>query len=257
MSEPALTQTHEGITISLDQCIADEHSAYISFRISGWKLKEGDEPRFDQASCRMGLTGAQGTSGNFLSVWSAENQTECFTDENGDLFYCFTVSAIDDTLPGRDVHVEFRNLGHYREGQTIIIDVDMVETWTFDWALTGTTEKRVWKDLSLPIGESEWVLREVVFSPVTAVFLLSSPQGVENDDLDGQPWFLGIIDKDGTEHRLPGGGGCSVIQQEDQTLFKAVESFHKVIDVSSVCSVLFVFPEEDAICQVNLPDTGE
>lgn len=44
LAEPGLEQTHAGVTVRVDQCLVDGHTAYIAFHVKGYALADGDEP---------------------------------------------------------------------------------------------------------------------------------------------------------------------------------------------------------------------
>lgn len=255
LAAPELSETHGGITISTDQCVVDEHSAYISFRISGWSLADGDEPGFDIAKCSLGLKESSSISGAFACVWSDADQAEVFADDEGTLVYCFYASAMEESMIGRSVHVELGNPGVYRKDKSLTIDVMQEDIWTFDWELTGTQANIIWEKIDQPIGTTEWTLSSFSLTPVTAIVTLTPPANMTYDEsaVEKIPYFLGVIMADGTELRLSGMGGGQVYENA----YREVISLNHIIeDLKNVRSILFAVPAGSDIMKVELPESS-
>lgn len=255
LAMPDLTQTHNGITVSVDQCAVDEHTAYISFRINGWTLADGDEPGFDIAKCDLGLEEGSSITGGFSSVWSDEKKAEMFADDEGTLVYCFYACAMEESMIGRSVHVELGNPGIYRKDKSLTIDVMQEDTWTFDWTLTGTQESIYWGNIDLPIGDTQWVMNSFNLSPVTAIITSTPPAGIqfgENvNDAEKLPTFVGVVMDDGTEYRLTGMGGS---EMKDNAYREVVSLARIVGGLENVRAVLFTVPGSNATMSIELPE---
>ncbi len=255
LAAPGLSQTHGGITISTDQCVVDEHTAYISFRISGWDLAEGDEPGFDIAKCSLGLNRACSISSAFACIWSDEAQAEIYADNDGNLVYCFYISTLQESLLGRPIHIELGNPGIYRKDKSLEIDVMAYETWTFDWELTGTEANIRWEKIEQPIGKTEWILRSFSLTPVIAIVTLTPPASLTYDESveDKIPYFLGVMMMDGTEIRLSGMGGREVYENS----YREIVSLNHIIgDLENVREILFSTRGSKSITHVRLPEAN-
>lgn len=255
LATPGLSQTRGSITISTDQCVVDEHTAYISFRISGWELAEGDEPGFDIATCSLGLNKSCSISSAFACIWSDEKQAEVYADNDGNLVYGFYISTLEESLLGRPIHIELKNPGIYRKDKSMQIDVMAYEAWTFDWELTGTEANIHWDRINQPIGKTEWILSSFSLTPVTAIVTLTPPADLIYDESveDKIPYFLGVMMMDGTELRLSGMGGGEVYENS----YREIVSLNHIIgDPENVREILFATRGSKSIIRVRLPETN-
>ena len=113
--EPNLSVTDNGVTVTLEECIADFHAAYLAFRVQGY-TPEGDwQPDFDLIDSDFGVTSYSGGSSFYNWAGKEEPYREVWKDENGELLYIIQLVSFDDTIPGNTVKVSFTDLGVFKE----------------------------------------------------------------------------------------------------------------------------------------------
>lgn len=253
VSYPDISVNQEDVTVRLDQCVVDEHTAYIAFVISGYQLPEGKDPGFRNADAIIELESGHGKAGHFLA-YSADGNTDTYMDDSGNLVYAFLISSPNESLIGRNVHIEFTDLGIWNDAKPKTVDTVVPGTWTFDWTLTGVVHTATYANLSLPIGDTGWILTSASITPVTAIVTMDGPKNIQDtgnsDAQHAEPFFLGVVHNDGQEERLAGmlGGTDHSVEH------KQYVTLNRVIDVGSLKSLIFAVPDAMEPIYVDLPE---
>lgn len=261
---PNLSVTDQGVTVTLEQCVVDEHAAYIAFRVSGYTPPEGKQPAFQRASCSAGLTTGEASSGSFyngLNIgqdgravyvdgspvdWS---QPLPYAAENGDLMYIISMTAEEEAYPGRYMEATFSGLGVY-ENKWGDVQVDVPGTWHFRWQLKGANATRELDGLCIPVGKNGATLQAVKLSPLSIEMTMTVPRPVlqPGDDesmmLDNAPCFVGVRMKTGDVYLHINGAGRERYVSKTSDLFTAAWSLNRVIIPDQVEALLFTIGDD-------------
>lgn len=264
---PNLSVTDQGVTVTLEQCIVDEHAAYIAFRVSGYTPSEGEQPAFMEDSCQAGLTGASYTGGRFYNGLRHDGDgTATYLDgsavdwsqplpyaaENGDLLYVISMLAGEETFPGRTVDVTLSGLGVYAD-KWGDIRVDVPGTWTFQWELKGTEGVLSLTGMKAAIGPHGAVLNEVRLSPITIEMNMTVPRGIADED-DLLPYLVGVRMKNGEERMHITGAGMDGYVSEQSDEVHVLWALEQLLIPSEVESLLFTLPVDggDQLWEVKI-----
>ena len=258
---PNLSVTDQGVTMTLEQCVVDEHAAYVAFRVSGYTPPEGKRPDFQRASCSAGLTMGEYSGGSFyngLNIgqdgravyvdgspvdWS---QPLPYAAENGDLLYIISMTADEETYPGRYMEATFSGLGVWN-GDNMCVDVEVPGTWHFRWQLKGANATRELDGLHIPVGENGAKLQYVKLSPLSIEMMMNVPRPQTEDEelqYSNAPYFLGVRMKNGDVYLYINGAGMDGYVSKNSDLFTATWSLNQVIIPDEVEALLFSMPND-------------
>ena len=264
---PNLSVTDQGVTVTLEQCVVDEHAAYIAFRVSGYTPPEGKQPAFQRASCSAGLTTGEASSGSFyngLNIgqdgravyvdgspvdWS---QPLPYAAENGDLMYIISMTAEEEAYPGRYMEATFSGLGVY-ENKWGDVQVDVPGIWHFRWQLKGSNATRELDGLCIPVGKNGATLQYVKLSPLSIEMKMNVPryqfqpgEDTEDDYLEysNAPYFMGVRMKNGQVYLYINGAGMDGYVSKNSDLFTSTWSLNQVIIPDEVEALLFSMPND-------------
>ncbi|MCM1039415.1 MAG: DUF4179 domain-containing protein [Ruminococcus sp.] len=262
--------TAEGITVTPLQMIVDERFAWLSFKVEGYDLEEGEEPWFDTVNIVVdedeeavisyfssfydGLmldenrnfiyedgTPATDTQGNLVMK---------YVDEEGCMEYIIQINGThyERGLVGASLHVTFAGLGTVDKAE---FTPDIDAAWEFDMELKGSDEVRK-AALSAPLGDSGATVTYAEISPISIYvnydFLLQREE-IEAEK-DGEtittttfveaPDIEGVRLKDGTLVTGITDGGSVGYADSSETLYTASYAFSQVIDTKEIDALLFV-----------------
>lgn len=258
---PNLSVTDQGVTVTLEQCIVDEHAAYIAFRVSGYTPPEGKQPAFQRASCSAGLPNGESSMSCFYNGlrigqdgrpvyldgtpvdWS---QPLPYAAENGDLMYIISMTAEEEAYPGRYMEATLSGLG-VRNNDDMRVDVEVPGTWHFHWQLKGTNATREVDGLCIPVGEKGATLQTVKLSPLSIEMKMNVPRlQTEDEELQysNAPYFMGVRMKNGQVYLYINGAGMDGYVSESSDLFTATWSLNQVIIPDQVEALLFNMPND-------------
>ncbi len=195
--------TADGVTISVEQSVIDNNTAWIALRIDGLKIAR--EQEWDATLWNMGLT----FDGERPPSWGASFAAE--HDENGNLIisapdgsieYDIRASAGDklDTLSGKEIHITIESIG--TGGLKSDYKPLAVGPWELIWTPRSNSEQ-ISVQPDTMIGETGVRLISADISPITAkvIFKLSAfwEDSWDEDNLNLFEWQLtGVRLKDGT-----------------------------------------------------------
>ncbi|MCD7814186.1 MAG: DUF4179 domain-containing protein [Lachnospiraceae bacterium] len=237
----------QGVTITSEESIVDNHYAYLVFKVEGYTLEDGAQPEFTNVEVNatdgedLYLDGSGATACNFynglivgengraVNADGSEIKTDAdgnfllqYVQDDGSLEYCITLYSTEEgAFIGRELHIEFQGLGAYIEDSEEEIRTDIGGTWSFDLTLAGSANTTTF-DLDAELGGSDATVIQAVLSPLSATIYYEFPYSkytVETVEPDGTtrttslfdeaPAFLGFRMKDGTDIRYLTGGGSS------------------------------------------------
>lgn len=216
--------TVDGVTITPNVVIADEHFARVSFYIDGYTLPDDESPAFGEQGVYMGDdpdTGALNWGGGFFDgliyegnearyadgtpARSAVNDNGYdafvaeYTDENGRMEYSYQLSLPDNvgSFLGQTLHFAFYDLGSYK-GKMGEIHTNIKGEWKF--ALT-LSEKNLAKttEVNKKVEGSAFTVDTVEISPISIVVKMKADEALEAqvDENQGILNVNGVILKNG------------------------------------------------------------
>ena len=258
---PDLSVTHNSVTVKVDQCIVDEHAAYLAFRVSGYATEPGQQPAFKTTECTIGeeyFSWCADFSNGLVSdpdgraVYPDGSVPEDFSklsylDENGELVYIISLWTDDFSLIGRTIRVELKDLGVYAN-KWGDLDVAAEGDWTFEWELKGSAQALDVNGLSIPIGKTGSTFTSVHLSPIHIQMTMNVPRNpnpVEEDETL-EPYLYGMKLKDGTSYLEITEGGSMGYASESSEEYHQLSMLNRVIDPEQVESLLFVSPLDDS-----------
>lgn len=271
----SLAVTDSGITIAPDTVIVDDRYAYMSFRISGYSVADGKEPGFDTVNVYLGenpeddgaWVNMSGTmydgiisDENGMAVYEDGSPLEAdedgniisyYTDSEGNMEYNIQamVAKENDSLLGRTMHVEFKNLGTVEKALfTPAVEGD----WNFELILPDVSSAQDIK-VGQKVEGTDFVMEDINISPVSIKvnYSVSEAPEVKEDDL-GIPEVKGVVLRDGT--KIPYLIGGSRIGYTDSTRTSAYQmaGYERVIDVDEVAALIVWTSNEDETVEIPI-----
>ena len=258
---PSLAVTINGVTIEPDTVIADERFVYMAFRISGYSVADRTEPGFDMVNVYQGdhpedesaWVNMSGTmydgivlDENGASVYEDGTSVESYedgsiishyTDDNGNMEYIIQASAAEknDSLLGKTIHVEFKNLGTFSKG-TFIPEVD--GNWNFEINLSDVSSTQNIK-VGKKVEGTGFTIEDINISPISIEVNYSvSVAPMEKEDDLGIPEVKGVVLKDGT--RIPYLMNPGRLGYTDSSKSNAyqIAGFTRVIDADEIVALI-------------------
>ncbi len=256
--------TEQGVTVSVEQVIADKHSAEVALVISGFELADGEFPDIYGMGAELGgeeiFTSLSGSfydgitvNENGESVYDDGtpvklNSEGCsisrFADSDGNFRFRMTMKTQKDMdkYKGQPLKVWISNLGTGDKGEH---RTDIEATWTLSWPFEGSGEIRE-LEVNKPIGSSGNTLKDVQLTPleINTVVQLSEPfDGWETLDFLS-PRLEGYRTSDGIIHNslLPGTEGYI---DKETLLAKQNTKSNEIIEVNNVDALIYATYELD------------
>lgn len=272
--DSSLAVTDGGVTIEPDTVVVDERFAYMSFSISGYGVAAGMEPGFEIINVYEGDNPeGNGTSINMCGTMydgiipdengapvyedgtSVENYEDGsiishYTDRNGNMEFIIQLSVADenDSLLGKTIHVDFKNLGTLSKADF----TSAVEgNWNFEINLSDVSSSQN-IEVRKNVEGTEFTMENISISPISMKVNYSvntAPMGNE-DDL-GIPEVKGVVLKDGT--RIPyltDGGGSGYTDSRRCNAYQ-IAGYNRVIDVDEVAALIVLTSYENE--KVEIP----
>ncbi len=249
---PSLAVTNNGVTIEPDTVIVDERLVYMAFRISGYSaadkmepgfdmvnVYQGDDPEDESAWVNMSGTMYDGTipDENGIPVSEDGSIISHYTDDNGNMEYIIRASAVEknDSLLGKTIHVEFKNLGTFSKGMFIpAVDGD----WNFKINLSDVSSSQNIK-VGQKVEGTGFTMEDIDISPISIKVNYSvSAAPVEKEDDLGIPEVKGVVLKDGT--RIPYLTNPVRLGYTDSSKSNAyqIAGFARVVDADEIAALI-------------------
>lgn len=277
--------TIDGVTITPADVICDGTYGHIVFSVEGFEIKDGEEP----AVCGISIyTGNDSMAReNYISAtsrfypgytvaitedgygnndyydngdpmeWKDEEHLLCmprYYDENGNMEYVisFHSSLEEESLIGQTVHISFEGLG-VSSGKAEVTETVNGE-WTFDITLPGNDDTRI-VSVGQKLDGTDYILDTVEISPlsVKTYFTYDGTDAGKNNPNE-IPMSTELFLADGS-YWIPTGGGAMGFTDETRTNAVEYEGFGKVLDASSVTSIMFScnpYPGESSVTVIEL-----
>jgi hypothetical protein len=270
-----LAVTDGNVTIAPETVIADERFAYLSFSVSGYILGEGVEPGFESVNVcqadRDAVDSGLSMSGSFYDgiitdengspVYDDGSELEAneagetiahYADADGKLEYVIIamVSDEEDTLPGKTIHVDFRNLGTvYKADYENAVD----GSWSFDIELPDVSAAKTMQ-IGQDVPGTVFTLENIELSPISMKLNYSVNGEVSaSEDENGVPDFCGVVLKDGTRIPYLANGGSTGYADETKKEAYVWSCFDRVIDAEQVASLLIRTESGRDMVEIALP----
>ena len=250
--------TQNGVTISVDQTLADRTSARLVFTISGWKAPEGSQPFLMPELEFEGDPGSYGISGEFYhKPFTWENHVAVYPDgspvpldkdgdpiciyetDSGDIEFMLTINAQDLTeCFGKKVRIHIPDLGTSENTEYKPL---LEGPWDLSWTLRGSESTMV-VPVDQPIGDTGIRLKEVTLSPLALEVQLKLKEEFTGfDTLEPfRPALAGYRTLDGQEHRDLMGGGGDRYEDRENGLYRIRRSSDSILDPEQITAILFV-----------------
>ena len=274
----SLAVVDNGITVAPETVIVDDRFAYMSFKISGYSVADGAEPGFYMVDIYQGddpeddgswvnMYGGMMYDGiipdeNGHPVYEDGSPLEFnedgsiisyYTDSNGDMEYIIQAGIVNlnDSLLGKKIHVNFKNLGVFSRGKFI----PAVEgNWNFEMVLPDVSSAR-----DIEVGQrvegTGFVMESVNISPVSMKvnYSVNEVPEIKEDEL-GIPEVKGVVLKDGT--RIPYLTDGGRIGYTDSTRSNAyhMAGYDRVIDVDEVAALIVLTSNENDKVEIPISE---
>lgn len=237
--------TQNGVTISVAQTIIDNYYAYVSFRVEGFDINEGETPCFGTHQCTLDGKEVSNLSSFYAEDVLDENGHPVIRDdelvqnyvlEDGSMEYHIILDSGGKKgfLNGKRLSVEFGDLGVYDDYLDMKVDND--GTWRFEWELSGDSTS-VTRETHTVLGDAGAVVIECEASPISirAVLDISGAKNMTSDEKYAV--LSGVKLKDGTmlTDITESGNENTNTAGEYELLFTT----NRILDVSQVESLLF------------------
>ncbi len=258
--------TEKGITVTVQQTVADAYSAWISFRVEGYDAGSSS-PEFERVELLVDGMSVGERKVNYGWSFFDENDYEAYyPDEAGnivrrskladgsyELLMQLSWNEEEGSLPGRIIEVTFNDLSTAENEITEKIQ----GKWSLRWKLEGSSEtiKRIY---DLPMGQTGAIIKAVELSPLSAIIEIEWPyQENTTGSLDKAlppPQFAGIQMKDGrilTEEKgnllAENSSKFEKLTDSNTAVFTEKAVFTRIIDSNSVTALLFENPEYQGV----------
>lgn len=276
--------TQNGVTMTVQQSIVDNYSAYLSFKVEGYKVKDGVQPDFSETNIVVGdgstfssewsasfydglIAGADGKAIHTDGTPLADDEKISYTMEDGSLEYQVRMNTEEKGYyVGKSIRVELKDLGICSEKAGNVI-VEKQGDWVFEWTMTGNNTVEKYK-LNTSLGDSGATVLKAELSPISASITYKYPKQEEKEkviDENGNevigttykepPYFVGVRMKNGTLYTNLSDGGFCGYTENNSDLYVNTVSLSQVIDVDQVESLLFLKSnpkEEQPLTEKNL-----
>lgn len=250
INHPAVSDTHEGVTISVEQAVADGKSAYLALRVEGQDIPKVTNLYYGETLVTID---GERASGWFVRVyddlhWNGEQYVysdgtpaslseERIVREDGSVEIDIALNGLrmTDSLLGKEITVTIDSLTLEKGTRETTIE----GPWVLTWMAEGSDVSRTWEfseELSYGI-----TLKSVTLSPLSVRIEYEYPPLAIVDDRayapDGreilveEPVFLHqILMKDGTVYTGIHGGGTAGSDADDDGDLE--NGFTYVVDTS-------------------------
>lgn len=181
-----ISVTDKDITVTIQQTLADEHSAYVCYKIqygAQYKAVDQDAAKHLDYGVAMPWTEFQMDSGIPLNYSGGVKKV---IDDHTILYeYFITTSRMEDTLGEGMMKMSLSSFTKDSKKADTNPEVVVKDgKWDLSWDLSVGTEKRVYRlDQTLTLGEYNIVLKDLTISPLSAKLTMENTDGVSLSDI--------------------------------------------------------------------------
>lgn len=269
VSFPEVSDTHDGITASVAQCLFDGNNINIAFYVKGYELDKSIEPKLESLDILIDDKPVNNYTWSFYNgIERDENNNPVMADgsgaqedsrgrlipnyriADGKMEIDLTLFPVDENgkrindLEGKKITVLMQNFG------------DKNGTWSLEWILDKiNNHKDATPDAAL--GNSGATVTSVTLYQTSATIYYDFPKKeihdtgfdengntIEYTDFEEPPKFIGVKLTDGTVYTdISYGGGAYGYEDEEASVFVARVNLSRVIDPEKVESILFLKDE--------------
>lgn len=272
VTSPDVSDTHDGVTVSVEQSVVDGGSAFIALRVEGLTVPEGWDPAWGEIGVTVG--GRQPANMGFFAWYDMTWDGSRFVYEDG------TPAA--ETAEGVPIPRYMRADGTLEldislspgqeepsplAGQEITVVIPRLGTapvtlgpaapeytaegpWVLTWTLEGTDQRRSW-ELREPLGDTGAAVTYVELSPLSVRLRYDYPMETyeeigydQNGDpvpvetLREPPHLFAVVMKDGAVYENILGGG-TMGYGDDLEVYEVDMGLTRIIDPAEVAALIF------------------
>lgn len=271
----SLAVTDNGITITPETVVVDERYAYLSFCILGYSVDDGAEPGFEAVGVYQGdnpedvnspvnmsgtmydgiIPDENGTpvyeDGSSLEKREDGSIVSRYADDNGNMEYIIEASVADenDSLLGKTIHVNFKNLGTLSKAEfTPVVEGE----WNFEISLSDVSAAQEIEVGKKVIGTG-FEIENIDISPISIKVNYSVTEAPEEkEDEPGIPEVKGVVLKDGTKIPYLIGGSMIGYTDSARTGAYQIAGFERVIDVDEIAALIVLTPYENEKAEIPI-----
>lgn len=230
-----ISATDKGITVTLKQTLADEHSAYVCYEVKyGDRYKAVDQEGIEKHpdyGIAMPWTDFQMDSGIPLNYSGGVKKV---IDDHTVLYEDFiTTSKGEDTLDKGKMKMSLSNFAIDRQKADPEPEVIAKDgNWNLSWDLSVGTEKRIYHlDRTLKLGKERVVLKDLTVSPLSYTLTIGS-EGTSLNDV-----FAVVKESGDAEVALDKNGDMKVIRYVRTNEENADQVMEKLPKGQMLCSL--------------------
>lgn len=195
-----ISVTDKDITVTIQQTLADEHSAYVCYKIKyGDQYKAVDRDAVKHPDYRITLQEGIGTG---IATPQTEFQMDSgipldysggvkkVIDDHTVLYEYFIATRMEDNLQEGIMKMSLSPFEKYSTKADLSLEATSPEViaadgkWDLSWDLSVGTEKRVYHlDQTLTLGKDKVVIKDLTISPLSAEVTMQNPDGVSLSEI--------------------------------------------------------------------------
>ena len=276
VSRPLASDTHDGVTVSVEQSVADGNVALIALRVEGLEVPEGQCPVWGEP--QLTLDGEPEENWSIIAyndlTWDGQSfvysdgteakQTEegvpipRYMREDGFVEIDIDIEPGEnetDSLVGRTVSLRIDRLGIAPVTVGYVPEQERTYTaegpWILTWTLEGNEISRTWT-LNEPLGDTGAAVMDVTLSALSVHIDYDYPLQMIDEiafDQDGNmvtvqivrepPILSKIVMKDGEEYSGVLGGGTFGYADDDETVYRIDMTLNRIIDPDEIAALVF------------------
>ncbi len=237
-SRQVLSDTHQGITVSLKETMIDACYANIVLRVDG--IPKELEDQLDVLNLELWVAGESLHSGGAKE----------FVMENGSREIVIYQNMANNRQPGwhlgQEIELIWEDMELYLgDGKRQMIAED---TWKLKWTLEGS-DQTMSLQMNAPLGETGAILREITISPISVYVVYDferktesfiTKEGNVGNEVKAPPLPQGVILKDGTEYSSAISGGSEGHYGDQTEQYMVVRKWRYLMDPDEIESVIFL-----------------
>ena len=188
--------------------------------------------------------------GTSIEIYEDGSIISHYTDDSGNMEYIIQASVVDknDSLLGKTMHVEFKDLGTLSKAAfTPAVDGD----WKFEINLSDVSSSQ-----NIEVGQkvegTDFTMEDINISPISMKvnYSVSAVPEINEDDL-GIPEVKGVVLKDGTRIPYLTNGGALGYTDSSKSNAYQMAGFDRVVDVDEIAALIVLISDKNE--KVEIP----